>query len=203
VALGIITSIVIYTVWHKQSAWAVVPMGLCRALLPMMGVLGMIENHWEPEHIFGTAIAGALLGGGLFFYIVGLSLSARCESKLSPSSNERSLSFIPLALAATPLLSLGMLTGHASWPIFVGIVPYIVWLGLCRTIFLRPISRYVSALLAGIPLVDWMLLLPFSLTSFHHTTAGIPQHPLEWVSLTLPPLAFVSALLLQRLAPAT
>ncbi|MEO8616672.1 MAG: UbiA family prenyltransferase [Luteolibacter sp.] len=203
VAMGIIGCIVIYTVWHKRSAWAVVPMGLCRALLPILGALGMMENQRNLENIIGYAIVGPLLGGGLFFYIVGLSMSARCESKSSPSSNETSFSIILFVLAATPLLFAGLLTGHASWATMIGIAPYLVWLGLCRTLFRRPISKYVSALLAGIPLVDWMFLLPFSLTSFFHASPTMPQHPLEWVSLTLPPLAFIAALLLQRLAPAT
>ncbi|HEX7262211.1 MAG TPA: UbiA family prenyltransferase, partial [Luteolibacter sp.] len=35
VALGIAVAIVIYTLAHKRTAWAVVPMGICRGLLPL------------------------------------------------------------------------------------------------------------------------------------------------------------------------
>ena len=87
-----------------------------------------------------------------------------------------------------------------QWPLcFVGALVYLAWLFACRKFFLRPVSSYVSALLAGIPLVDWIFLLPLALWRF----PAAPLLPAEWLSLALPPLAFVSALLLQRVAPAT
>jgi hypothetical protein len=61
------------------------------------------------------------------------------------------------------------------------------------------VSRHVSRLLAGIPLIDWMALLPLSLPSLAMTGTL----PFTAACLFVPPLAFVSALLLQRLAPAT
>jgi hypothetical protein len=67
---------------------------------------------------------------------------------------------------------------------------------VCQTIRRKPVSVHVSSLLAGIPLVDWMVLLPISLSLGS-------WNPFAIACFAIPPLAFISALLLQRLAPAT
>ena len=203
-ALLIVACIVIYTIWHKRGSWTVVPMGLCRGLLPMMGALGMMgrKSDSQADLVF-TLMGGAIAGGALFCYIVGLSMSARRES-MSASSPKPEISgdlfFVITGLAALIPIKLA---SQATLPFLLAPIPYIIWLILCRTAFRKPIPKFVSALLAGIPLVDWMLLIPFCLWDLGMNTKRIPSHPLEWVSLAVPPLAFILALLLQRLAPAT
>jgi hypothetical protein len=59
----------------------------------------------------------------------------------------------------------------------------------------------VSRLLAGIPLVDWIALLPVAMTFMSNSREG--AWPMALACFLIPPLAFLSALLLQRLAPAT
>ncbi len=82
----------------------------------------------------------------------------------------------------------------------VGAAPYLIWTGVCLKFRRRPVSALVSGLLAGIPLVDWMVLLPVFLSL---AGDGAGEVPLAIACFAIPPLAFLSALLLQRLAPAT
>lgn len=200
VAASIAVCIVIYTVWHKRGAWAVIPMGLCRAFLPLLGAAGTLRMSIWFNQLPETAILAGIGACGLFCYIVGLSLSARRESKMNESLDGGNFAMIPLLLSPLFLILPYFLWGRISWESLVGLIPYIAWLSCCRTIYRRPIPVYVSSLLAGIPLVDWIFLLPQSLAMF---TAENWMDPLSIACFTIPPLAFISALLLQRLAPAT
>ena len=83
----------------------------------------------------------------------------------------------------------------------VGLIPYAVWLTLGLTLHRKPVPRHVSSLLAGIPLVDAMALLPLALTLASGAAAWIS--PFGLACFAVPPLAFLAALSLQRLAPAT
>jgi hypothetical protein len=199
-AVTIVLCIVIYTVWHKRAAWSVVPMGLCRALLPMMGALGVMS----PPVITPLAAMILLTVGfcalGLFMHIVGLSVSARRESVKSPSEEADGSRFL-FALAVVLMLAACVRSGIPWWFLWVGPVPYALWFGVCRTLHRKPVGRYVSSLLAGIPLLDWVFLLPASVML---VSSGFPwEHPVPGGGFLIPPLAFLSALLLQKLAPAT
>lgn len=186
VALAIVGCILIYTVWHKRSPWLVVPMGFCRALLPVLGFMA-VDSHLEG--IWPAA-------GGLFCYIAGLSLSARYESM--PQAPKAAMFASRTLLVTTAALMIG----EGFWlqrPLLFlgsGLVAYGIWLMVCLTVRRKPVPVHVSSLLAGIPLVDWMVLLPISLS------LGL-WNPFAIACLAIPPLAFISALLLQRLAPAT
>jgi heme O synthase-like polyprenyltransferase len=186
VALAIVGCILIYTIWHKRSPWLVIPMGLCRAFLPVLGFVAF-DSHLE-----GIWPAG----GGLFCYIAGLSLSARYESmphapKIAMFAS-RTLLVTTAALMSWEVIMLRFpLTFLTS-----GLIAYVIWLVVCQTIRRKPVSVHVSSLLAGIPLVDWMVLLPISLSLGS-------WNPFAIACFAIPPLAFISALLLQRLAPAT
>jgi 4-hydroxybenzoate polyprenyltransferase len=188
---GIIAaSICIYTLWHKRSAWAVIPMGLCRALLPVMGYMAFqpyLDGIWPAA-------------GGLFCYIIGLSLSARHESMAEPP--RRVVVMARGLLLATAILMAGQHKGFQPGLLMslAGVLPYLAWTSFCLRFRKKPVSALVSGLLAGIPWVDWIVLLPIFL-SLASDGAG-------WIGFAvacfaIPPLAFVSALLLQRLAPAT
>ncbi len=191
VAAGIVFCIVIYTVFHKRTAWAVIPMGLCRALLPVMGSMAVfryVDDIWPAA-------------SGLLLYIAGLSLTARYESMAAP----------PIAMA---LISRGLLLGTAvlvAWgnrglgftriPCLAGVLPYLVWTSLCLRLWRKPVPLLVSRLLAGIPLVDWMVLLPLALMLSFHGPGG--AETCMTMCFIVPPVAFMLALGLQRLAPAT
>jgi 4-hydroxybenzoate polyprenyltransferase len=191
VATGIVLAITIYTGWHKRSKWTVVPMGLCRALLPVMGFLAIypyLDRVWP-------------VAGALFCYIIGLSLSARYESMKEPPKRVAVMAR-GLLLLAVLLVALGnrvLLLDRL--PSVCSALPYLAWAGFCLRFWRQPVPKLVSGLLAGIPLLDWMVLLPVALTFMDDSREGIGS--VAVVSAVVPPLAFISALLLQRLAPAT
>jgi 4-hydroxybenzoate polyprenyltransferase len=183
VAATIIGCVVVYTIWHKEKVWSVVFMGLCRGLLPSLGA-----------SLFPSSMQLALVcGAATCCYIMGLSLSARAESKGEIKGVALYGSRVLWVLAGMLMLSPHLWLSKVMWFMFAAVLVYVVWLGLCMTRFRSPVPRHVSALLAGIPLLDWIFLLP--LVTF--------QGPVEIAGAVIPPFAFVSALLLQRLAPAT
>ena len=191
VAGGIVIWIAIYTAWHKRSAWAVVPMGICRGLLPVMGFLAIYQFV---DTIWPVACA-------LFCYIMGLSLSARHESMKEPP---RQVAFMArgLLLLAAVMVALGnRFLFLDRLPSLLGVLPYLAWTGFCLRFWRKPVPKLVSGLLAGIPLVDWMALLPLAMTFMSDSREGAWSMALA--CFLIPPLAFLSALLLQRLAPAT
>lgn len=182
--------IVIYTIWHKRGPWAVVPMGICRALLPVMG---FVAFHPQLERIWPMAC-------GVFCYIVGLSLTARHESMAEPPKlTGLTARFLLLATAVLMAWGNKEMFLHPAF-VIAGALPYLAWTSVCLRYWRKPLPRFVSGLLAGIPLVDWMTLLPLSATTFLRVSDGTLEVA---AGLVIPPLAFVSALLLQRLAPAT
>ncbi len=191
VAVGIVISILIYTFLHKRTAWAVIPMGVCRALLPVMGCVAIFPYI---DHIWPASCA-------LLCYIMGLSLSARYESLAEPPVRAAVLSR-GLLLAAAVLVAWGNRNFFVTrWPNMAGAVPYLLWTSLCLRLWRRPVPVLVSRLLAGIPLVDWMTLLPLFLMLFFSGAHDL--NSLEITCCVVPPVAFLLGLLLQRLAPAT
>jgi UbiA prenyltransferase family len=191
VAAGIVLMILIYTIWHKKTAWMVIPMGLCRAGLPVMGYLAIypyLDAIWP-------------LAAALFCYIIGLSLSARHESK---QESPQSVAVVArgLFLTAVVMVALGNRFFYFDrLPSVLGALPFLAWTAICLRYRSRPLPRLVSGLLAGIPLVDWMALLPLGLTLANDTREGAGM--IAAACFVIPPLAFISARLLQRLAPAT
>jgi 4-hydroxybenzoate polyprenyltransferase len=190
VGLGIVGCIWVYTHWHKRYRWAVIPMGLCRGLLPVMGFMAFSESA------DGIGLAAA----AVFTYIVGLSLTARYESL--PQAPK-------VAVVTTRFLLLGtaLLVGWRRaeipaepWMAAVAVLPYLLWASACLRWWRRPIPRLVSRLLAGIPLVDAVVLLQITLVL---ARAGPGWDAYLVACCAISPLAFISALFLQRLAPAT
>lgn len=209
-----------YTWCHKRTALAVLPMGLCRACLYFLGFLHMQSQSIE-IHI-GT-LSGALPSGpggidvmvydrmrslafiathglGLFAWTVGISLNARGEGTTSPSPAWRWLSG---GLLAVPLAA--MSCWWVPWYPLAGalaIAPLAAWLALSLTIFREPAKRRVSALLAGIPLVDLVTAVPLAL-SLVIADESILSRPWLLAVLVTPVAAFVLGWLLQKAAPAT
>jgi 4-hydroxybenzoate polyprenyltransferase len=194
ISIAITSFVILYTLLHKHSAWSVIPMALCRALLPVLGICATTIHWHRVEWLYVPS-------GMLFAYLIMLSLRARSESKASNGSKLTAITIIgfliPPALLATQwcqsdfwMMGLGLS--------LIAAIPYLIWTGLSITRFRFPISRQVSALLAGIPLIDAMFLLPFVMLG--HVFVNSPQCPvLSW--LWLP--AFIAGRLLQRLVPAT
>lgn len=220
-ALGIAALIVIYTRIHKRSAWGVLPMGLCRAGLHVMGFLAAWPTDlWQPPELPSTvgspdasftinpSFVYQDIGRGILFiathaigllaYIAGLSLAARCESQDHPPQGtlilSRALLLLPLAALSSWWIPWYPLHGALA------LIPFAIWITLSLTLFRKPIPRFVSALLGGIPLIDWIAAIPLATT---FVLPGEPTPPAAWIAFLLPPLAFLTALLLQKFSPAT
>ncbi len=186
IASTIIILIIVYTIYHKRIPWAVIPMGLCRGLLPVMGFFVFcpyINSIWP-------------IACALSFYIIGLSLTARYEAMAAPP---RWVALIARYFLLIPALFIAwgnktMFLGW--WPSVLIALPYLAWTSFSLRCRGKSIPVLVSNLLAGIPLVDWMVLFPLGIM------LGSVE-PLGVLCLVLPPVAFVFSLVLRRLAPAT
>lgn len=211
----ILLLVVAYTFTHKKHPAAVLLVPLCRALLVWAG--WSLAQHdllagfrgvdaaglpaWEELWHSLASLAFPLTHSvGVFSYVLGLSLVARHEASGRPSQGTavvaKALLLLPLAAMSAWWIPHYPLAGVA------GLVPFAVWLALALTVYRRPVPRLVSALLAGLPLVDFIAALPLV------TALVLPgQSPFEQrelvITLMLPPVAFAVGRLLQRLAPAT
>ena len=191
VAAILVGLIIQYTKVHKKAAWSVIPMGLCRACLPILGYVAMCGN------LAGTVLFPAV---GLFVYVLALSLSARWEARRNLPVQEK-------WIARGLLFGAGVFA--AILPIFIqpslgwiGLVPFSVWLIFSLIFYQSPVSAHVSALLAGIPLIDWILLLP--LAKFWLNWERVESdEPMYLIAVFLAPSCFVLGRLLQRVASAT
>lgn len=191
VAVVLVGLIVLYTRVHKRVGWAVVPMGLCRACLPVLGFVAVRG---------GVGGQVAFPAVGLLLYVVALSMSARGESRADVEGGERWVARGMLAVA-------GLVAGGLPLMIFpvvgwVGLLPFFMWLGLCLTKYRSPVVAHVSALLAGIPLVDWVVLFPMVLVWLRLGRVEVGDG-MFFVGLLLAPVCFVVGRALQRVAPAT
>jgi 4-hydroxybenzoate polyprenyltransferase len=212
--------VVIYTRWHKKAVWAVIPMGLCRALLIVMGFLAVDRQIIKSEPIYSMRLVGtpvviptfwqehdylavvALHAAGLFLWITGLSLHARYESMPNPPTGPRTLAKILLCL---PVLCM------AAW--WVRLYPYPTLLGalpLLATLVMvwvkkQPIPVMVAALLAAIPLVECVAAFPLALSLLAQVDPGgkISHQPVPALTLALPGIAYMLGRRLQRWVPAT
>lgn len=207
-AIIIAALVAIYTYFHKRVVWAVLPMGLCRAFLYALGFAAFLpflkENlsNGLATSYFGVRLAVlATMASGMIAYIAGLSLSARYEgmgdAPPGPRVVSKALLFLPMLAMPCWFSAKAPLVGLA------GILPYAAWLTLCFTMFKKPIPRYVSALLAGIPLVDAAAAIPLALSLVFTTGNGLGNVPLAWAIVAVPLVAFILGRALQKLAPAT
>lgn len=191
VSAALVGFIILYTKVHKQAAWSVIPMGLCRACLPALGYVGVRGG-----------IGGSMLfpAAALLLYIIALSLSARWESKVEVPEGKKLLSRMLLLAAGVVAALLPMMV----MPLVgcIGMVAFFMWMLLCVTKYRSPVPAHVSALLAGIPLVDWVTLLPMALIWMHLERVEAFD-PMFSVAVFLPPAAFLLGRVLQRVAPAT
>jgi 4-hydroxybenzoate polyprenyltransferase len=201
VAALIVGCVLIYTRHHKQTAWAVLMMGSCRALLPLLFLIEWpLGGMWTGASPGGTPHQLLLIATpalALMLYIAALSWLARAESVAPPPAANRLDGRLPLALSG--LVMAAVFLRHDPLLGMLGLLPFAAWLGLCFTRYRRPLPMQISALLAGLPLLDWVFLLPLSFGLISHGQAN----PFYLTCLLLPPLAVLSGRCLQRLAAAT
>jgi len=181
IAAIILGLILIYTKSHKSWAWAIIPMGLCRALLPVLGYFVCSHQAVTPNLI--------LISAALLIHTCGLSLVARSESKPS----RLFLFAYPLVVATACLAA--HINNSSDWiKLWPAALPYLLWTFLALILLRRSAFTGVSMLLAGIPLVDLTFLIPFAMG---------PLPSLPWLALCAPPVAFILGKSLQKIVPAT
>jgi 4-hydroxybenzoate polyprenyltransferase len=143
VAALLVLAVLAYDWLHAKSAWTVLLMAACRALL-----------WWLPAD--GITLPPVVWSGAIFLYIVAVSLVARGEA-------ERRIATLPLlarALLLCPALAVFALPNAPVWPAVVFVL--VVALVLRSLDPARPatIGRAVGWLLAAIPLIDAMAVAP-------------------------------------------
>lgn len=208
-AAGIFAAILVYTLYHKQSPLSIIPMGLCRGLLYSLGFVSQAipESMFEigpfsktlPFWSFLPDIALILvsLSLGLLAYIAGLSLAARFESRGQLIGNAK---FLALCLLFAPILThtwFWIILGPSPYSYIGAIIFWILLLPVVTYVRTRGVGPFVSALLAVIPLVDFIVLVPLSQYIGNFSTIS------PATILAVPFIAIISAFALQRLAPAT
>lgn len=204
--LAIAILVYLYTVLHKKRSYSIWIMGSCRAGLYLLGFATMLalssnkvsSERWDFMAINAVIITLPMLG--LLSYIAGISLLARYETQSSNLSHQ-SNSFAAMLLllpALTHSCLLSLLAGYyyrnygQILLCLVAMIPFVIWSSL--TIFRKySLTTKVSRLLAGISLVDSVCLISLFFV--------MDLHPVY--SLVLPFTCFLSALLLQKIAPAT
>lgn len=176
-ALLLVATIGVYDTTHKLGPWGPSVMALCRYLL------FLVAGSAAADGVEGTVVWSGLVLGG---YILGLSYVAQRES------TGGAVRWWALAGLAAPLV-LALCVNPPYWLISTRFVPAWLltgWIAWSITHLVRGgpegASKAVAALLAGIPLVDLLAVLPA---------------PWPWGLVFL--ILFASARGLQRVAPAT
>lgn len=205
--------VVLYTVLHKKHSYSIWIMGACRGGLYVLGFAAMfsgkisIDMMAAADTSFGLLIAAwfFLPVMGLVCYIAGISLLARYEMRSNELRKDAKVfasmlllmpcmthSCLMIYLSHGPIMS----EYHLIWGKFVaaGIIPfllYTLWVIYSKS----SVSKKVGRLLAGISLADSVFLfcLILLIQGFQDTF---------FIAL-IPIVCFLSALLLQKIAPAT
>ncbi len=220
--LVLIACILTYTWIHKRTPLAIIPMGLCRACLYVIGFLTVasdqlwqvvLEDLLRPARLLGDPVPGTvflqtfLMALGILVYIAGLTLAARYESRPEGLKAPRVLLwfliFIPLLTHTwwwifhrPPFLE----GWHLAIPALIGLLPFLLWTTRALVVLKKSIPDFVSRTLAGLCLVD-LLALPGIAASIQTPWPFVNAYSLL---LAIIPLSlFLLALVLQRLAPAT
>ena len=185
VAAMILGLILIYTKFHKSSPLAILAVGFCRALLPMLGYFACGGLALTPNLI--------LIAAALLIHTCGLSILARGEAKPEHRPSRVFLFAYPIVVAAA------CLTPHINNPsdwlnLTPAALPYLLWTFLSLFLLRRSTFTGVSMLLAGFPLIDLTFLIPL-ITS--------PAASLPWFALCAPPIAVALGKFLQKIVPAT
>lgn len=189
VAGTIATMVLLYTWIHKRSAWSVLPMGSCRGLLPVLGLAAAPGMSWIL----------LLAPAALFLDIALLSWRARSECHPDRTILTSAVSRLASLLPALLLLFLAV-SLHWGMLSYLGILPLVLRDWFCAPSRRRTPHALISALLASLPMLDWVLLLP---AAWHLHRSSSTGAPLAIACLLLPPLAFALGRALQRFATAT
>ena len=204
---ALLTSIVCYTVLHKKTPVAIIPMGLCRGLLYPLGFFSAASGSPELVQSIHPVPIIVLIGVGALVYVAGLTLAARFESGPAGGAIPR--------LTLRLLLFACLLTHNWWWiigksgnlgetSVFLSALPaiavFVLWTTRSLWVLRRSVPAFVSRSLAGICLVD-LLAFPGITIMLQSSSASVM--PYLTLLPALPLSCMVLSLILQRIAPAT
>ncbi len=209
---ALVACVLIYNRWHKGVRWAPAVMGLCRALLPVLGV-AVASVTLDPY--FGTKLGLFLLLGAatLWGHTFGLTWVARHEATdgTPPAWTAWAIFVVPLPL----VLAAGFLTiGCGLWA-SLALAAFGLWITVSNRRHPLPagVAGRVSDRLAASPLLDYLILGRALLWSIMllAAPAAVGFHPTHVANLVpfcslvvLGPLAcFGLTLLFRRWIPQT
>ena len=188
-------SIVAYSIWHKRSPWAGLPLiGACRFFLVLFAATAAfaviqpagchLDTITPSQGLFPSAdhilTIAALVGS----YTICFASVARSESSPKPITWRKALIAIMLLLPTAQV----WLAPYCAWnfPSLCALSLYWLWMGFAFSQINRNKGRFVSMSLAGFCLLDACFASHFG-----------------WLYPAICLLLFLMALAMQRWAPAT
>lgn len=156
IVLALVACVLVYNRWHKGVVWAPVVMGLCRALLPILGaalggesILGTLSGPWELY---------LLAAATLWAHTFGLTWVARHEATdgVPPAWTAWALYVVPLPLALYSAFR-GLGDRFMAWPILAMFIAWI-WCSNRRHPLPAGVSGRVSDRLAASPFLDYLVV---------------------------------------------
>ena len=168
----LLAAILIYDAYHKPWPGSVFIMGACRALVYASVALAA-ESSFPPSHsrLPGTRLDVAILAGVILgIYVVALTRIARAEGSGTMTKGRRiSLTGILMVPAFWGLIGVSASTCSGTiWKFVLSVLTLAAFL-LWTILALRQMSKggraigeAVGLLLAGIPLVDALMIAPTS-----------------------------------------
>ncbi len=205
----LVASVLVYDRWHKGVSWAPAVMGLCRALLPLIGffaVGGLIDG----PHFRGWPLL-ALLAYPFVLWLLTFSITLVARHEAGPGTPPRWAEWL-LYLVPVPLILVQYLPEVNGVPKVAVFGCLLFWLWIWRSnrrhALPAGVGRRVADRLAAFPLVDYAAAGLFFFAARYMSGAENSTQN-GWVALAVP-LAFLApftafglTLLLRRWIPAT
>jgi len=154
--LLLVAGVLVYDRWHKGVSWAPAVMGLCRALLPLIGffaVGGLIDG---PHFRGGNLVA--LLAHPCVLWLLTFSITLVARHEAGPGTPPRWAEWV-LYLVPVPLVLVQFLPGVNGLPkvAIIGCLLFWLWIFFSNRRHGLPagVGRRVADRLAAFPLVDF------------------------------------------------
>lgn len=206
----LVASVLVYDRWHKGVSWAPAVMGLCRALLPLIGffaVGGLVDG----PHFRGWPLV-ALLAHPLVLWLLTFSITLVARHEAGPGTPPKWAEWL-LYLVPVPLILVQTLPGVESVPKVAVFGCLLFWLWIWRSnrrhALPAGVGPRVADRLAAFPLVDYAAagLFYFSAAFMRHGIEGSAE--VGWATAAMqlawmvPFGSFTLTLILRRFIPVT
>ncbi len=204
----LVASVLVYDRWHKGVSWAPAVMGLCRALLPLIGffaVGGLVDG---PHFRGGNLLA--LLAHPCVLWLLTFSITLVARHEAGPGTPPRWAEWL-LYLVPVPLVVVQFLPDVNGLPkvAVFGCLLFWLWIFFSNRRHVLPagVGRRVADRLAAFPLVDFAAAGLFYFSA-HYMRLGAEAEA-DWATAAMklawmvPFGAFVLTLILRRFIPTT